>query len=145
MRYCAKCGSEYQDGVKECSDCGPGTEMLTAAEMKSRGKLLPGEVDTRRFARAGTVDDPMSADQVSRALDEAGIPVFARARRASSVDTLTSGSTLPWWEILVPEEMVARAEVLISEQLASIEHNAPEAKRQAELEELEGEAAAKKV
>lgn len=145
MRYCANCGSEYQDGVKECSDCGPAGEMLTAAEMKARGKLLPGEVDTRRFVRAGTVDDPMSADQVSRALDEAGIPVFARARRASSVDALTEGSTLPWWELLVPEEFVARAERLIAEQVQSIEANAPEAKRQAELEELEGEAAAKKA
>lgn len=143
MKYCANCGSEYQSEVAECSDCG-GKEMLTAAQMKERGKLLPGEVDTRRFVRAGTVDDPLSAEQISRTLDEAGIPVFARARRASSVDTLTEGSTLPWWEILVPEEMVERAEKMIRENLAAIEANSADAQRAAEEEELEGEAAAKK-
>lgn len=144
MRYCATCGTEYQDAVNECSDCGPG-EMLSAAQMKERGKLLPGEVDTRRFVRAGTVEDPLTAEQVSRTLDEAGIAVFARARRASSVDTLTEGSTLPWWEILVPEELVGKAELLIRDAVAAIEANAPEAQRAAEEEELEGEAAAKKA
>ena len=144
MRYCEQCGTEYQDSVTQCADSGQGPTMITAAEMKAKGKLLPGEVDTRRFARAGTVDDPLSAEQVSRALDEADIPVFARARRASAVDQLTEGSMLLWWEILVPEEFLEKASVIIKEQLRSIEANAPEAQRAAEEEEAEGEAAAKK-
>src|SRR4051794_2925773 len=78
MRYCANCSEEYEDGVKECADCG-GKELVTADEMRAKGRPLPGEKDTRRFVRAGTAEDPLSAEQYSKALEAADIAVFARA------------------------------------------------------------------
>lgn len=138
VKYCANCGSEYVEGVTECADCG-GKEFLTAQQMHAEGRALPGEKDTRRFVRAGTADDPLSAETFSRALEAADIPVFARARRAGAVDTLTSGTTLPWWEILVPEESLARAEQIISEEARRIEAGASDAARAAEEEEAESE------
>lgn len=138
MRYCGSCGEEYQDAVTECADCG-GKELLTADEMRARGRIIHGETDTRRFVRAGTVEDPLSAEQCTSALEAAGISVFARARRAGSVDTLTSGSTLPWWEVLVPEEHLAKAQGILKDTLATIEANSADAARAAEEEEAEGE------
>lgn len=58
MKYCARCGSEYQDSVNACADC-PGNPLLVSAEeMRSRGLPLPHELDTRIFVRAGSAEDP---------------------------------------------------------------------------------------
>ena len=138
MRYCASCGSEYREGVTECADCG-GKELLTADEMHARGKLLPHETDTRRFVKAGEAEDPLTAEQFSQALQAADISVFVRARRSGTVDTLTSGTTLPWWEMLVPEESLARAQQVLQQQQATIASNQADAARAAEEEEAEGE------
>lgn len=138
MKYCANCESEYQDNVTTCADCG-GKELISAEEMRKRGKVLPGDTDTRRFVRAGTAEDPLSAEQFTRSLQAAGISVFARARRESAVDALTSGSTMPWWELLVPEESLDAARRLIDDERAKVEANAAEAGRAADEEEAEGE------
>ncbi len=141
MKYCLQCGSEYEESVKECSDCG-GAEFGGTDELKSRGIPLPGERDTRKFVRAGTTEDPLSSEQLVRVLEELEIPVFARPRRGGTVDSLTSGAS-PWWEILVPEEHVVRASEVIAQERARMESGAEDAARAAEEEEAETEAAAK--
>lgn len=132
MRYCGECGGEYVDAVTECADCG-GKEMVSAEELKARGIPNPSERDTRRFVSAGNAEDPLSSEQLVRVLEEDGIPVFARPRRGGSVDALTT-PTHPWWELLVPEEFVARAGELIAQEKARIEAGAEEAARAAEEE-----------
>ncbi len=135
MKFCAQCSGEYQDAVTVCADCG-GTELIEAAEMKRRGLLLPHEMDTRRFVRAATAEDPLSSEQFVGVLEEAEVPVFARPRRGGSVDAITSGGSA-WWEILVPEEHLARATALIDETRRRIESSAEENARAAETEEAE--------
>jgi acyl-CoA synthetase (NDP forming) len=68
MRYCEQCGSEYQDSITQCSDCGPGTAMLTAAEMKAKGKIKPVVVSL-----AGDVE----VEEAAQYLYENGIPAYA--------------------------------------------------------------------
>jgi hypothetical protein len=141
MRYCPKCGSEYRDHVRECADC-RGTELLTAEEMHRRGKLLAREEDRRNFVRADTADNPLTAEQLLAVLEEAEIPVLSQPH-GGAMDTITSPSG-PWWEILVPEEFLDRAEELLREERAQMAANAEEAARAAEEEEAETEQTASK-
>lgn len=137
MKYCASCGSEYQDGIATCADC-LDAPLLTEKEMRDRGLPLPGERDTRRFVRAGSAEDPLSAQEIGAAVEVAKIPVFVRARRAGAVDTITDGA-LPWWEILVPEEHLARATEIVTAAKQRLEATSDEAARAAEDEQRESE------
>ncbi|MBX5484677.1 MAG: DUF2007 domain-containing protein [Myxococcaceae bacterium] len=140
MRYCTECGAEYNDSVTECADDG-NTELVTREQMHERGLRLPEERDTREFVRAGTADDPLSAERLTQLLDAERIPVFTRARRSNPVDALTVPTATPWWEILVPEEHVARAAQLIHEERKALEAEAEENARAAEEEALESQRA----
>jgi len=139
MRYCARCGSEYQDSVQDCADC-PGNPLLVSEqEMRTRGLPLPHEMDRRIFVRAATAEDPFTAEAFVELLQEANIPVLVRAGRSGVVDTLTTGNLLPWWEILVPEDAAARAIPLLEQERVQELATTDEAIRAAEDEEREGE------
>jgi hypothetical protein len=136
MRYCTACGSEYQDDVEVCADDG-NTELVGADEMRSRGLPMVEERDNRTFVRAGTAEDPLTAERLTAILSESGIPVFARPRHAGTVDVVTSGVALPWWEMMVPEDQAQKAASLIEQAREELEASADEAARAAE-EEAEG-------
>jgi hypothetical protein len=138
MKYCVECGSEYQDGATECVDC-RGAKLVDAQTMRATGRANPGERDTRTFVRAGTAEDPLSAERYVEVLEAAGLDPLVRSRRAGSVDSLTTGIVLPWWELLVPEAQLARAVDLLREERARFEATAEEATRAAEDEERESE------
>ncbi|WP_163998591.1 DUF2007 domain-containing protein [Pyxidicoccus caerfyrddinensis] len=139
MKYCARCGSEYQDSVQDCADC-PGNPLLVSeAEMRARGLPLPHELDKRVFVRAATAEDPFTAEAFVELLQEANIPVLVRAGRSGVVDTLTTGNLLPWWEILVPEDAAARAIPLLEQERVQELATTDEAVQAAEEEEREGE------
>ncbi len=138
MKYCTVCGSEYQDNVTKCADDG-NTELVTADEMRARGLPTVEERDTRKFVRAGTAEDPLTAERFTAVLSERRIPVFARPRRSGTVDLVTSGAIAPWWELLVPEEYVEKATALLQEARAELEADSEEAALAAEEEERETE------
>jgi hypothetical protein len=139
MKYCAQCGSEYRDDIKECADCGS-TDLVHDQEIRGRGKRPAARMDQRNFVVAGTTEDPLSAERESQVLQAAGIPSFVRAQHTGTIDNLTSPSA-PWWEILTPEDSAARAAELIRQDRAQLEANAEEATRAAEEEEAEQERA----
>ena len=141
MKDCMQCGSEYQDGVKECADC-PGSELVDAEAMRQRHIPLPSESDTRKFVRATTAEDPLTAEDYVRVLETERIPVFVRPRRGGAVDVLTTGALEPWWEIMVGEEHIQRALALLAQEKARLDSTSDEAARAAEEEELETEATA---
>ncbi|WNG38733.1 DUF2007 domain-containing protein [Archangium minus] len=141
MKYCMQCGSEYQDGVKECADC-PGSTLVDAETMRQRNVAPPGEGDTRKFVRAATADDPFTAEDYARLLQLERIPVFIRPRRTGTVDVLTTGTLEPWWEIMVGEEFLERATQLLAREKAELDATAEEAARAAEEEERETEGSA---
>ena len=136
MRYCVNCGSEYEDGVTQCADC-PGSELVDAATMRQRGLPLPGEHDQRTFARAGTAEDPLTAQFYVQVLEAARIPVISHAHRGGTVDALTTGLVQDWWEILVPDQHVEQAMALLSREQAARAASQEEAARAAEEEEGE--------
>lgn len=133
MKYCIECGSEYVDRVTECSDCGS-TGFGSAEELKKRGIPNPNERDTRKFVSAGQTEDPFTVERIEQALQEAQIPIFARPRRAGSIDNITTPLPQPWWDLLVPEEHLASATEVVRRELADIEAEAPAAEAAAEQE-----------
>jgi hypothetical protein len=139
MRYCARCGSEYQDSVVDCTDCPNHPPLVSAEEMRDRGLPLPHELDERRFVRAGIADDPVTAQVYSDVLDEHRIPLIVRPGRSGVVDELTTGNLLPWWELLVPDTFQERAAALLEQVKIQGQATADEAARAAEEEEREGE------
>jgi hypothetical protein len=141
MKYCARCSSEYQDGIQECADCPGNPPLVTEAEMRQRGLPLPNELDKRVFVRAATAEDPFTAEAFVALLQEANIPVLVRAGRSGVVDKLTTGNLLPWWEILVPEEHHARAVPLLEQERVQELATTDEAVLAAEEEERETELA----
>jgi hypothetical protein len=146
MKYCTKCGSEYVDSVERCVDC-QGATLVAAAQVPGSASVSRGgggDMDTRRFTRAGTAEDPLTAEQLATAVRGAGIPVFSRQRMGGTVDSITDG-TAPWWEILVPEDSAERAMEIIERERASLHANEDEAARAAVEEELEGEEAEREL
>ncbi|HME90863.1 MAG TPA: hypothetical protein VKE49_05535, partial [Myxococcaceae bacterium] len=115
MRYCSKCGSEYQDQVKVCADCG-NSELIDADEMPRRPEQAPREEDDRNFVRVDTAEDPLMAEHFVAVLEHAQIPVLPRSHRGV-MDLITSPGG-PWWEILVPEEFQAKARELLRQERA---------------------------
>ncbi|SET64359.1 hypothetical protein [Stigmatella erecta] len=138
MKYCVECGSEYQDGVTACADC-PGAQLVDKETLRQHGLPAANERDTRQFVRVGTAEDPLTAEDYVQLLEAERVPVFTRPGRAGSVDALTTGNVMPWWEILVPVEHSARAVELIAREKDNLQATEAEAIRAAEEEELESE------
>jgi hypothetical protein len=126
MRYCQSCDTEYPEVTATCPKC-------QAALVDAPAK------DTRRFVLAGTTEDPLSAENLAEVVDGAGIPVLVRARRRGVVEPITSSSLHAWWEILVPEELLDRAQAVLEKERQQIEADAGEAAQAAEEEEAQGE------
>lgn len=126
MRYCQTCDTEYPDAVSTCPTCQ--SALIDAAPK-----------ETRRFVVAGTAADPLTAENLAEGVDGAGIPVLVRARRRGVVEPITSSSLHAWWEVLVPEELLERAQAILETERQQIEADAAEAARAAEEEEAEGE------
>lgn len=125
MKYCKECGSEYEDNVTECADC-PGSLLVDTPPDSPQQAAHSREQDTRKFVRAGTAEDPLTADEYVRLLDGVRIPVFSRPRRGGPVDVLTTGSLHSWWEIMVPEEYAERAAKLLEQERARRESSPPQ-------------------
>ncbi|RYZ15932.1 MAG: DUF2007 domain-containing protein, partial [Myxococcaceae bacterium] len=115
MRYCSRCGSEYQDSVANCTDCPTHPPLVSSDEMHDRGLPLPHELDQHRFVKAGIAEDPVTAQVFADVLEEQGIPLIVRPGRSGIVDELTTGNLLPWWEFLVPDKDQMRAAALLEE------------------------------
>lgn len=133
MKYCTQCGSEYEDAVTACADDG-NTEFASAEEMRRRELPTAEARDVRRFVRVGEAEDPLSAQRFAAALDAESIPAITRSRRGSAVDALTTPSMTPWWDILVPEEHVQKASLVLAEAQREIDAGADESARAAEEE-----------
>jgi hypothetical protein len=131
MRYCPECGSEYQEGIARCSDCK--VDLVSEAEMRRRGRLLPGETDKRVLVPADTASDPLTADRFVSVLKDANIEAVLRERSGGIVDSI-DGASGPWWEILVFDSDLRKATELLREERARIDAEADEAGRAAEEE-----------
>jgi hypothetical protein len=132
MKYCTECGAEYQDSAVKCSDC-EASELVSREEMRTRGIPLATDRDTRRFVQAGTAEDPLTQEALVKVLEAEKIPVYARARSGGSVDLIT-GPNREWWELLVPEELAARARLILEVEREKLKATEEEAAQAAEEE-----------
>ncbi len=138
MRYCPSCFDEYRDEVNECGNCNVALVSLQELEKLPAFRRKEGIV-TSEFVRVAAAEDPFDAESLCDALESEKVPVLARARRP--VEVFPTGETRPWWEILVPEDFLAKAKPIVEKrqkELRAAEADAAEA-----AEEEAGEAASK--
>src|SRR5947209_6526364 len=95
MAECPACGVVLRDAARICGACG-------AVVGSNVGATLKDDADTRKFVRAGEADDPLTADELVEIIEQAGIPVMARARRGGVVEPISSPSLHGWFDLLVP-------------------------------------------
>ena len=100
-----------------------------------RGPMAP---DDATFVRIGTADDPFEADLITVALEEASIPVAARAQKDHLMDPLVNPNA-PFWALMVPAEYEAQARAIVERCHAELRERAPEMERAAEEAERTGE------
>lgn len=115
MRYCSNCGSEYVEDATECSDC-PGARLVSSEELRALGVPRSTEFDQRRFVRLAHVEDALTAQLLTRRLEEAGIPVLSTDPRGGTVDTLTTGISQDWWELRVQRSKLEAAQQLLADE-----------------------------
>ena len=93
---------------------------------------MEGNPESERFVQVAQAEDPFTADALEAVLKSAGMSVLRTDHPGTSgVESLGTGWALPWFELSVLEDNVARARELVEE--------APEAERAAEAEERESE------
>lgn len=103
---------------------------------------MEGNPESERFVQVAQAEDPFTADALEAALKGAGIAVLRTDHPGTSgVEALGSGWALPWFELSVLENDVARARDLVDAERKRLAEEAPEAEEAAEDEERESETA----
>jgi len=101
---------------------------------------MEGNPEQERFVQVAQAEDPFTADALEAVLKAAGMGVLRTEHPAASgVESLGSGWALPWYELSVLEEHVAKARELVAAERRRLVEEAPEAERAAEEEERETE------
>jgi hypothetical protein len=108
--FCPKCGVEYREGFKQCSDCG--VDLVESRPVSARAEN-PGSHDTAVAVWRG--DDPVAFSAILAALEEANIP----ARQLSLHEQFSGIFAIqpPAYEILVHPDNAAQAEKVIRDAL----------------------------
>ncbi|MBX5484842.1 MAG: DUF2007 domain-containing protein [Myxococcaceae bacterium] len=143
MRYCSHCGIEYDEQATCCDTCSA-SELIDGEELERRrssARARAHELNDVRLVRVGTAEDPLTAELLSRVLDAACTPVFAKDPRAGVMSIATTGMPHDWWEFWVPETEAERATQILAQAKARLSVTPEEAARAAEEEELESEQA----
>ncbi|HZJ56496.1 MAG TPA: DUF2007 domain-containing protein [Myxococcaceae bacterium] len=103
---------------------------------------MEGNPESERFVQVAQAEDPFTADALEAVLRNAGMAVLRTDHPSGSgVEALGTGWALPWFELSVLEEHVARARALVEAERSRLAEMAPEAEQAAEDEERESEAA----
>ena len=102
---------------------------------------MEGNPESERFVQVAQAEDPFTADAREAALKAAGMAVLRSDHPGTvGVEALGSGWALPWFELSVLEDNVARAHEVVDAERRRLVEEAPEAARAAEDEERESEA-----
>ena len=105
---------------------------------------MKGNPESERFVQVAQAEDPFTADALEAVLKGAGMAVLRTDHPGTSgVEALGTGWALPWWELSVLEENVAKARQLVEVERKRLAEEAPEAEQAAEDEEREQSEAAK--
>lgn len=101
---------------------------------------MEGNPESERFVQVAQAEDPFTADALEAVLRGAGMSVLRTDHPGSvGVEALGSGWALPWFELSVLEENVARARELVEAERQRLAETETEAERAAEDEERETE------
>ncbi len=87
---------------------------------------MEGNPESERFVQVAQAEDPFTADALEAVLKRAGMSVLRTDHPGGSgVDALGTGWALPWFELSVLEENVARARQLVEVERQRLAEEAP--------------------
>ena len=108
MPHCRGCGSEHEEGVTRCPDCG---EDLVPGSPRSRA----GQGDVARPVRLLIVRDVTAGDILRAILAEHGIPAFVQRHGpiTGELGRVTDGLTDDRAMLMVPANRLAEAREIV--------------------------------
>lgn len=134
MKVCPACFSEFRDDASRCDACQ--VDLVSEQEGARLKAAAPQpRPDGAPFVPVFRCDDPFDAEAYVAAVREAGIAVFSRDRRRSTVDVLVTPGSRSYWEILAPADKADPARAAIQARKLVLEQEQEEAARAAEEEE----------
>ena len=110
MPYCPKCRYEYEEGVKECPDCG-----ATLVE-----KLTDESPEDLKYTPLRSLPSRLYAEMLQEALKKEGIPSIIKGDDVGIMLGSYGTTSLVEITIWVPEEDVERAEEIADQMLDHI-------------------------
>lgn len=114
IKYCAKCGREYNFDMQECPEC-------KIELSKSKPWIAQDEVATWAVLEKNTGD--MQADQMISVLSFYGIPARKYYKGSSQYVSIFTGMTSIGVYVIVPERELERARKILADAPAFDEDN----------------------
>jgi len=100
MPFCPICGSEYEEGITTCTDCG----------VKLVAKLEPG-ITSEKLRDAYSTNSPAVAEMIKEALGEEDIYVLLSNELGSAI--LPLGAESSEIKVMVPSDKLEEAKTMI--------------------------------
>lgn len=109
MSWCPNCGSEYETGVTECTDCGVALVDQPPADQTVN---LSGEDDTVVVMEAKSM---MEAQVAEATLEAEGVDAYVQTTASPSPNVGVMGDDVPELDVVVASEDAARAAQILGE------------------------------
>lgn len=108
MPWCPKCGIEYREDFKTCSDCN--SDLVEKPELP----VEEAEPQYDKEAFLISVGDSIEADMVEALLNTNGIPVLKKYREAGDYMKIYMGGTNFGVDLYVPGHLLGKAQEIIN-------------------------------
>lgn len=108
MPWCPKCGAEYREGFKNCSDCN--TDLVDHLEHSETNSNLEDDSETYLTS----VSNSIEAEMMEALLTSSGVPVLKKFRGAGGYLTIYMGATNLGVDLYVPSKLLAQARDILA-------------------------------
>jgi hypothetical protein len=109
MPWCPKCGAEYLEGFKICSDCN--TDLLDCLEHGEANKSDP-EDDSEAYLIS--VSNSIEAEMVEGLLSSSGIPALKKFKGAGGYLDIYMGAVNVGVDLYVPSKLLVQARAILA-------------------------------
>ncbi len=111
MPWCPKCGAEYREGLKACSDCN--TDLVDRLEHREanveHSESNGSDLEDDREAYLTSVSNSIEAEMLEALLTSSGVPVMKKFKGAGEYLNIYMGMTNLGVDLYVPSKLLAQA------------------------------------
>ena len=111
MPWCPKCGAEYREGFKTCSDCN--TDLVDRLEHSEanveHSEANGSDLEDDSEAYLTSVSNSIEAEMLEALLTSSGVPVMKKFKGAGEYLNIYMGMTNLGVDLYVPSKLLAQA------------------------------------